>query len=319
MRRMTRGLPRSIAAGAIVLAIGGCRPVPRGAVGARETGTQASLQVDSASIAVGNGTRLFYEIAGAGSVVVLMHGGNLDGRMWDDQFSILAQSHRVLRFDERGFGRSGPADTPYEAQADLYALLTALHIPRASFVGLSLGGRVAIDFALTHPDMVDKLVLASPGLGGWQWAAQDSTWQPKARPILARGDTTAAVLMWLQSDYMRPLPWSTPISLLAFANLQPRTSNTGRGCCGTVIRSEGFLRRRQLDSEGSIHQRCSSSAIATILIFSRLSIRSARNYLTRARSRSTVPVIWSIWNNRINSPNSFASSWRLGECCGANW
>ena len=163
----------------------------------------SSTPVDSATVLV-NGARLFYETTGRGSVVVLIHGGNLDSRMWDDQFIPFAHEHRVIRYDVRGFGRSGPADTPYEAQADLYALLVALHIPRASLVGLSLGGGIAIDFALTHPEMVDRLVLASPGLRGWRWAAQDTTWQPQARAILARGDTVGAALSWLKSDYMRP-------------------------------------------------------------------------------------------------------------------
>jgi pimeloyl-ACP methyl ester carboxylesterase len=119
-----------------------------------------------------------------------------------------------VRYDARGFGRSGPADSPYEAQADLYALLVALHIPRASLVGLSLGGGIAIDFAVTHPDMVDRLVLASPGLRGWRWAAQDTTWKPESRTLLAHGDTVEAVLMWLKSDYMRPA--------MEHANLAPR-------------------------------------------------------------------------------------------------
>lgn len=213
IRPMTRTLSRTTAAVATVLAVAGCIPSAHAALGTPKTVSQTASRVDSASIAV-NGTRLFYEIAGAGSVVVLMHGGNLDRRMWDDQFSILAQSHRVVRFDARGFGRSEPADSPYEAQADLYALLVALHIPRASLVGLSLGGRIAIDFALTHPDMVDRLVLASPGLSGWQWAAQDSTWRPEAQAILEHGDTVQAVLMWLKSDYMRPA--------MEHANLAPR-------------------------------------------------------------------------------------------------
>ena len=198
---------------AIVLAMGACRGASPAGAETRKVSPQNAPGVDSASIAV-NGTRLFYEIAGTGPVVVLMHGGNLDSRMWDDQFATLARSHRVLRFDARGFGRSGPADTPYEAQADLYALLVALRIPRASLIGLSLGGRVAIDFALTHRDMVDRLVLVSPGLGGWRYTEQDTTWQPQARVILARGDTTGAILGWLRSDYMRPA--------MEHANLVPR-------------------------------------------------------------------------------------------------
>jgi pimeloyl-ACP methyl ester carboxylesterase len=55
-----------------------------------------------------NGGRLYWEAAGAGSPVVLIHGMTLDTRMWDDQFPVLAQHHRVIRYDARGFGKSSP-------------------------------------------------------------------------------------------------------------------------------------------------------------------------------------------------------------------
>ena len=53
-----------------------------------------------------NDTRLYYEVAGTGQAVVLLHGFSLDTRMWDDQFLPLAQHFRVIRFDRRGFGKS---------------------------------------------------------------------------------------------------------------------------------------------------------------------------------------------------------------------
>ena len=161
---------------------------------------------DTTGFAPVNGTVLWYEIAGRGPPVVLIHGANLDARMWDAQFALLARTHRVLRYDVRGFGRSGPADAPYSSTDDLLALLRYAGIERASFVGLSLGGRIAIDFALAHPTMVDRLVLASHGLSGWKWAPEpaDAPWRVAAHAALARHDTTSVALAWLQSDYMRP-------------------------------------------------------------------------------------------------------------------
>lgn len=160
----------------------------------------------SQGIAAVNGTTLWYEAAGQGSPVVLLHGGNLDRRIWDDQFARLARSHRVVRYDARGFGRSGRADRPFAAHDDLLALLRHLGVARASLVGLSLGGRIAVDFALAHPEMVDRLVLAGPGLSGWTWArdSPDTLWVRDARAALARGDTVGVALAWLRSDYMRP-------------------------------------------------------------------------------------------------------------------
>ncbi|MFI5311497.1 MAG: alpha/beta fold hydrolase [Gemmatimonadales bacterium] len=163
----------------------------------------AAPRVDTATITV-NGAPLYYESAGTGPVVVLIHGGNLDSRMWDPQFLAFAREHRVIRYDVRGFGRSGPADAPWQAHEDLYALLGALKVDRTSLVGLSLGGRIAIDFALAHPSMVDRLVLAAPGLSGWKFANRDTSWYGDVRPALDRGDFAGVAEAWLKSDYMRP-------------------------------------------------------------------------------------------------------------------
>jgi pimeloyl-ACP methyl ester carboxylesterase len=166
-------------------------------------GVASSLRVDTGTVAV-NGTHLFYEAVGRGSPVVLLHGGNLDRRMWDAQFVPLAQEHRVIRYDSRGFGKSGPADSPFQHHEDLHALLVALHVPRASLVGLSGGGRIAIDFALAYPEMVDRLVLAAPGLSGWQYSRADTAYFPEARRARDRGDAAGLGLAWLGSAYMRP-------------------------------------------------------------------------------------------------------------------
>ena len=159
---------------------------------------------DTGFVAVSGG-RLYYESIGSGPTVVLLHGGNLDCRMWDEQLPILRSHFRVIRYDARGFGRSGPADTVYQAHTDLYALLQQLAVGRVSLVGLSLGGRIAIDFALNHPDMVDKLVLAGPGLSGWRdWSAEDTTWHLTARRAGHARDSIGMAMAWLTSDYMRP-------------------------------------------------------------------------------------------------------------------
>lgn len=151
------------------------------------------------------GGRLYYESIGAGPVVVLLHGGNLDLRMWDPQLTVLKRHFRVIRYDARGFGRSTPADTSFRADVDLSVLLQHLAVHRASLVGLSLGGRIAIDFALHHPEMVDKLVLAGPGLSGWKdWSTEDTTWVGLVRKAGAANDSVGMAMAWLTSDYMRP-------------------------------------------------------------------------------------------------------------------
>jgi pimeloyl-ACP methyl ester carboxylesterase len=113
-----------------------------------------------------NGTRLHYESRGRGAAIVLVHGGLVDSRQWDDQMAPLARRSRVVRYDLRGFGRSSAPTGPFSPIEDLRALLDFLAIDRASVVGLSLGGIVAAEFALEYPARVDRLVLVGSGLRG---------------------------------------------------------------------------------------------------------------------------------------------------------
>ncbi|HEV7890326.1 MAG TPA: alpha/beta fold hydrolase [Pyrinomonadaceae bacterium] len=113
-----------------------------------------------------NGARLYYEAMGEGPAVVLVHGGLVDSRLWDAQMKPLSKHFRVVRYDLRGFGRSAAATVSFSPLEDLRALLDFLKIEKASLVGLSLGGIIAADFALEHPERVERLVLVGAGLRG---------------------------------------------------------------------------------------------------------------------------------------------------------
>lgn len=119
------------------------------------------------AVAAVNGTRLWYEVAGEGPPLVLLHAGLVDSRMWDEHVPALAVRHRVIRYDLRSFGRSSRPDGPFSHADDLLALLDELGVERAALVGASLGGRVAIDVALSRPERVRALVLVASGLGGF--------------------------------------------------------------------------------------------------------------------------------------------------------
>lgn len=112
--------------------------------------------------------KLYYESTGAGPALVLIHSRGFDRRIWDDQVAALAARYRVIRYDVRGFGKSPVARKPHSNVDDLYRLLTFLHIVKATLVGASLGGEIALDFTLAHPDMVSALVLAAPGVSGFE-------------------------------------------------------------------------------------------------------------------------------------------------------
>lgn len=113
-----------------------------------------------------NGTRLAYEVRGAGHPLVLLHAGIADARMWDDQIDAFAERYLVVRYDARGFGRSDPAVGAHAPHADLAALLAALGVERAHLLGLSMGGAVALDAALAYPRLASALVLAAARPGG---------------------------------------------------------------------------------------------------------------------------------------------------------
>lgn len=78
-----------------------------------------------------------------------------------------ARHYEVVRYDLRGFGRSAMGNVEYSDVRDLYDVLSDLAIDHAYLLGLSLGGRVAIDFTLTHPEMVDALILAAADISGY--------------------------------------------------------------------------------------------------------------------------------------------------------
>lgn len=128
---------------------------------------------------------LAVSMAGEGRAIVFLHAGAADRRMWWSQLAVFAETHLVVGYDRRGFG-----DTRYKAEAysnvrDLDVLLEALEIEQAVLVGCSLGGKIAIDYALSYPERVDGLVLVAPAISG---APQPKSYPPKIRKLVDEMD-----------------------------------------------------------------------------------------------------------------------------------
>jgi 3-oxoadipate enol-lactonase len=153
-----------------------------------------------------NGTHLYYEQAGSGHPLVLIHGFTLNTQMWDDQFSVFARHYRVIRYDMRGSGQLAmPTEEPFTEVDDLRALLDALGVSRAFVMGLSRGGRVAIDFALTYPEYTSALVLVDSALGAWHWSEAFSQ-SMRELEIAARTQSVAmARQRWLAHPLFLPV------------------------------------------------------------------------------------------------------------------
>jgi pimeloyl-ACP methyl ester carboxylesterase len=109
---------------------------------------------------------------GEGLPVVFLHAGVGDHRMWLDQMTIAAENGwHAIAYDRRGYGDAESADVPFSHIDDLEAVLDAFDIHAAIFVGCSLGGGLAIDFALRNPGQVIGLVLIGTSVTGAPWSA----------------------------------------------------------------------------------------------------------------------------------------------------
>ncbi len=106
---------------------------------------------------------IYYETMGDGVPVVFLHGGFGDRRMWNDQFAEFAKYYSVVRYDQRGFGKSQKPTAAYSPVSDLEMLLDHLKIDKAHLVGNSMGGYLAIDFAIQKPSRVRSITVVAAG------------------------------------------------------------------------------------------------------------------------------------------------------------
>lgn len=155
-----------------------------------------SVRVDA-----GGGRSLAAEAAGDGPPAVLIHAGIADMGMWDDVLPALSERHRVIRYDLPGFGQSPLTGDHIDPTADLGAVLDAFGVERAALIGGSLGGRVALEFAVERPERVTALLLVAPGLRGYEFSAFVRRAGEEEDEAFERGDyevaAEAMVRTWL--------------------------------------------------------------------------------------------------------------------------
>lgn len=150
------------------------------------------------------GAKIYYETMGKGSPVVLIHGGAIDRRMWDNQFEKLAEYYLVVRYDIPGHGKSQVPDHEFSHADILLNLLKSLDIDRASIIGLSLGGMIATDFAIEYPEMATTLVLSGSGLIGYQWPTESTNRINAIYEIARSQGARQAAEKLLEEPYMIP-------------------------------------------------------------------------------------------------------------------
>jgi pimeloyl-ACP methyl ester carboxylesterase/RimJ/RimL family protein N-acetyltransferase len=116
-----------------------------------------------------NGITIYYEVHGAGDPLLLIGGLGSDVTLLGAVLAGLAERRKVIAFDNRGSGRTDKPDVPYSIEqmaADAAGLLDALAVERADVLGVSMGGRIALELALSHPGRVRRLVLVSTSATG---------------------------------------------------------------------------------------------------------------------------------------------------------
>jgi len=159
------------------------------------TGTAtAHAQTTGAPVANGraavNGAELYYELHGDGPPLILLHGGVTPSEMFGAPLAEMAKSHRVVAVHTRGHGLSTDGDAPwsYETFADdVAALMRHLGIPKAAVMGYSSGASVALQTAIRHPALVERLVVVSA-------AARSEGLYPEVLKAFAEMPASAAAL-----------------------------------------------------------------------------------------------------------------------------
>ena len=116
-----------------------------------------------------NGVVVNYEIAGKGKNLILIHGAGDNLNMWYNQVPAFSKNFTVITYDIRGHGKTENSETEYSIELfaqDLYELTRAMKVESAYILGYSIGGRIALNLAIEHPEIVKALILSNSPVWG---------------------------------------------------------------------------------------------------------------------------------------------------------
>ncbi|SAL68540.1 3-oxoadipate enol-lactonase [Caballeronia telluris] len=160
-----------------------------------------------------NGIQLYYRVdADAGETapwLVLSNSLGSDMSMWAPQAEAFAKHYRVLRYDTRGHGHSDSPQGPYtidQLVGDVIGLMDALHIKRAHYCGLSMGGLTGVGLAARHPERFERVVLSNTAA----LIGSDAVWTPRAAKAREVGGmiglTDAVIPRWFTAGFIEREP-----------------------------------------------------------------------------------------------------------------
>ncbi len=187
-----------------------------------------------------NGININYVSAGDGPAIVFQHAYPTNHSIWKPQIDALSAEYRTIAIDMRGFNRSdAPADAEAYSQAnyveDMRQFLDAMALDEATICGLSMGGNIALHFAIRHPDRVARLILVDTAAGSEDAAAFKKT----------TGDWATAAETGGRAGFIRTI-FSSPI----FAQFADRDSQSREYLSGVISANDplamGHIARRVL-------------------------------------------------------------------------
>ena len=158
-----------------------------------------------------NGIKLYYEIQGSGKPLVLLHGGLGAIEMFGPNLAALAKGRQVIGVDLQGHGRTADIDRPLSVQFmadDIASLIKHLGLQSADIMGYSLGGGVALQTAIRHPEVVNKLVVVSTPFRRNGFYADILVQQGQVTAAAAEGMKQTPMYQMYASLAPRPQDWS---------------------------------------------------------------------------------------------------------------
>ncbi len=261
-------------------------------------GGQPPVPVETGFAEIGT-SRLYYEIAGVGEpTVVLLHGGMLDCTMWDEQFELLSRNHRVVRYDASAHGKSDLPPDAYWDHADLRGLMDHLQIEQAVMVGLSLGGRVAIDFALEEPARVQAVVAVGSGLSGYRFVSETHVTNRKQMIAAWKSGDFDAIVEGFQREWTDG-PYRTP------EEVDPEVRERVRAMARNTV--ESVMEGRSLQPPAI--DRLAELRVPMLVVVGKLDmpgIHEIANLLVDANSNAELVRIWDVAHMvNLENPEEF--------------
>lgn len=177
-----------------------------------------------------NGILMNYEIRGKGQNLVLIHGAGDNLNMWYHQVPVFSKNYWVITYDVRGSGETESPEGEYSMSLfseDAYQLMKAIRVEDAYFLGYSMGGRIALELALNHPELVKALVLANSSPVLAPPTAESRERRRATLELLDRGDMKAFAEMMTTNAFSPGFRSSHPVEFEKYMKIKLQNQPEG--------------------------------------------------------------------------------------------